>query len=274
MIELPLSRSGRNALEVATAAAREAGGIMEAGFTKEKQVKYKGKGNMVTDVDLKVDKALKSCLQGEYPTHSILSEESEAISGDSGYTWILDPLDGTNNYSFGIPFFSTVIALVKGEDVLLGVVYDPLRDELFSAQKGEGAFLNGSPIHVSKKNTVQDSVLAFDLGYVEDKGKRTLEFITALWRKMHSIRIMGSGALGLAYAACGRADLYFHPHLYPWELACGLLLVTEAGGVMTDWEGRRLRIGESSTIASNSAVHAEFLKLVKQDAAERNPSAG
>lgn len=266
MIELPLSRSGKNALEVATAAAREAGGIIAAGFSKEKQVKYKGKGNIVTDVDLKVDDALKSLLQREYPTHSIISEESDAIRGDSGYTWILDPLDGTNNYSFGIPFCSTVIALTRGEEVLLGLIYDPLRNELFSAQKGGGAYLNSSPIHVSSKTTVQGALLGFDLGYVEDKGKRTLEFITALWRRMHSIRIMGSGALGLAYVACGRIDLYFHPLLYPWELACGLLLVTEAGGVMTDWDGGRLGIGEGSAIASNSAVHAEFLRLVKQDA--------
>jgi len=263
MTELPASRSGKSAFEVATQAAIAAGEIIKAGFSEEKQVTYKGKANAVTDVDLKVDEAIKSLLHDEYPDHGIITEESAAIKSDSGYIWVLDPLDGTNNYAFGIPFCSTVIALARGEDVLLGLIYDPLRDEMFSAQKGKGAFLNGSPIHVSRKTSVQDALLAFDLGYVEDKGKKTLEFLTALWRRMHSIRIMGSGALGLAYAACGRADLYFHPLLYPWELTCGRLLLTEAGGTITDWEGKQLRIAESSVIATNSTLHAEFLSLIK-----------
>ncbi|MFC1974033.1 inositol monophosphatase family protein [Chloroflexota bacterium] len=262
MTELPSSNSGKSALEVATQAAMAAGEIIKTSLSKEKQVKYKGKANSVTDVDLKVDEFLKSFLRDEYPDHGILTEESAAIKSASGYTWVLDPLDGTNNYSFGIPFCSTVIALAKEEDVLLGLIYDPLRNELFSAQKGKGAQLNGSPIYVSRKTAVQDALLAFDLGYVEDKGRKTLEFLTALWRKMHSIRIMGSGALGLAYAACGRVDLYFHPLLYPWELTCGRLLLTEAGGTITDWAGKQLQIVESSVIATNSTLHAEFLRLI------------
>ena len=266
MTTLPLSRSGKEALDVAAAAARKAGEILKAHFREERQVQYKGRANIVTDVDLRVEDSLKSLLQSEYPDHSILSEESEPISGDSGYAWILDPLDGTNNYSFGIPFFSTVIALTKGEDVMLGIVYDPLRDELFSAQKGKGALLNNHPISVSKKTTVQDSLIGLDLGYVDEKGKRVLDFITSLWPNMYAFRIMGSAALGMAYAACGRLDLYFHLLIYPWELACGQLLVTEAGGVMTDWEGRPLTIGESSIIASNKAVHADFLRVVRERA--------
>ena len=264
MTTLPLSRSGKEALDVAVAAARKAGDILKAHFQEERQVQYKGRANIVTDVDLRVEDSLKSLLQSEYPDHSILSEESEPISGDSGYAWILDPLDGTNNYSFGIPFFSTVIALTKGEDVMLGIVYDPLRDELFSAQKGKGAFLNNHPISVSKKTTVQDSLIGLDLGYVDEKGKRVLDFITGLWPNMYAFRIMGSSALGMAYAACGRLDLYFHLLIYPWELACGQLLVTEAGGVATDWEGRPLRTGEGSIIASNRAVHADFLRVVRE----------
>lgn len=262
MTDLPSSRSGKRPLEVSTAAAKEAGGILKARFQKETKVRYKGKANIVTDVDLEAEQAIKSLLHADYPDYGILSEESEAVKGQSEYTWIVDPLDGTNNYSFGIPFFSTAIALARGEDVLLGVIYDPLRDELFYAQKTAGAFLNGAPIRVSRKTKVEDSVIGLDLGYVEDKGKETLALFLRLWRRMHSIRIMGSGALGLAYAACGRLDLYFHPLLYPWELGCGLVLMTEAGGVMTDGKGRPLRIGESSTIASNSAVHADFLRLV------------
>ena len=228
------------------------------------QVKYKGRANIVTDVDLRSEKALKSFLQAEYPDHSILSEESQAIVGNSSYKWILDPLDGTNNYSFGIPFFSIVIALTKGKDVLLGIVYDPLRDEMFSAQRGEGATLNNSLIAVTRKKTVQESLIGLDLGYVDEKGKRSLEFITSLWPKMYAYRIMGSAALGMAYTACGRLDLYFHLLIYPWELACGQLLVTEAGGVATDLEGKPVQIEQGSVIASNKAVHADFLRILRQ----------
>ena len=264
MTTLPLSQSGKNALEVAVEAARKAGEILKTHFREKTQVKYKGRANIVTDVDLRSEKALKSFLQAEYPDHSILSEESQAIKGNSSYKWILDPLDGTNNYSFGIPFFSIVIALTKGKDVLLGIVYDPLRDEMFSAQRGEGATLNNSLIAVTRKETVQESLIGLDLGYVDEKGKRSLEFITSLWPKMYAYRIMGSAALGMAYTACGRLDLYFHLLIYPWELACGQLLVTEAGGVATDLEGKPVKIGQGSVIASNKAVHADFLRILRQ----------
>ena len=264
MTTLPPSRSGKEAPDVAATAAREAGEILKAHFREERQVQYKGRANIVTDVDLRVENSLKSLLQSEYPDHGILSEESEPLRGDSNYSWIVDPLDGTNNYSFGIPFFSTVLALTKGEDVLLGIIYDPLRDELFSAQKGKGAFLNNNPICVSRKTTVQESLIGLDIGYVDEEGKRILEFITGLWPNMYAFRIMGSAALGMAYAACGRLDVYFHLLIYPWELASGQLLVAEAGGVTTDWEGRPLTTGESSIIASNRAIHADFLRIVRE----------
>jgi len=259
---LPLSKSGRDAADVAAAAARAAGEILKAHFRQETQVRYKGKGNIVTDVDLWAESSLISLLQAEYPGHGILSEESKPISGDSGYAWVLDPLDGTNNYSFGVPFFCTVLALTRGNDALLGIVYDPLRDELFFARKGGGASLNNRTISVSGKKTVQESLVGFDLGYVAENGKTMLSFVTGLWPNVYALRVMGSAALGMAYTACGRLDLYFHLLLYPWELACGQLLVTEAGGVATDWEGKPLTVGEGAVIACNRAVHADFLRLV------------
>jgi myo-inositol-1(or 4)-monophosphatase len=266
MTGLPLSRSGKEAINIATMAAREAGEILKIQFRKERQIKFKGRANIVTEVDLQAEDSLKSFLRAEYPDHGIISEESEPVTGDSDFTWILDPLDGTNNYSFGIPFFSTVIALASGDDVLLGIVYDPLRDEMFAAQKGKGTTLNNNPVSVSGKTSVKDSLLGLDLGYVDEKGKRLLEFIAVLWPDMYAYRIMGSAALGMAYAACGRLDLYFHLLVYPWELACGQLLVAEAGGIVTDWEGRPPGLGESSVIASNKAIHADFLRLLQEKA--------
>ncbi len=264
MTALPLSRSGKSALEVAAEAARQAGETLKAHFREKTQVKYKGRANIVTDIDLRSEETLKSSLLAEYPDHSILSEESQAVTGSSSYKWVLDPLDGTNNYSFGIPFFSIVIALTEREDVLLGIVYDPLRDEMFSAQKNRGAALNSLPIHVTRKKTVRESLIGLDLGYVDEKGKKSLECITSLWPEMYAYRIMGSAALGMAYAACGRLDIYFHLLLYPWELACGQLLVTEAGGVATDLEGRPLKAGQDSIIASNKEIHTDFLRILKE----------
>ena len=264
MTTLPVSRNGKSALEVATEAARSAGQVLRNNFRQERQVKFKGRANIVTDVDLQSEKALKSFLRAEFPDHSILSEESQAVSGNSSYKWILDPLDGTNNYSFGVPFFSVVIALTRGRDVLLGIVYDPMRDEMFSAQKGKGACFNNSPVHVTNKKTVKDSLIGLDLGYVDEKGKRSLEFISSLWPRMYAYRIMGSAALGMAYTACGRLDLYFHLLLYPWELACGSLLVSEAGGVVTDLDGKPLKKWENSVIATNQSVHADFLRIWHQ----------
>ncbi|MBC8512390.1 MAG: inositol monophosphatase, partial [Dehalococcoidia bacterium] len=136
MNNLSLARSGRSALEVAIEAAREAGKILLAHFHSEKEIKHKGKSNLVTEVDILSEKLIVELLKREYPDCNILSEESNSTTPVAGYTWIVDPLDGTNNYVFGIPFFCTSIALVKDEDILLGVTYDPLRDELFRAEKG------------------------------------------------------------------------------------------------------------------------------------------
>ncbi len=266
MSSIPLSRSGKEAPVVAAEAAKKAGEVLKDHFREGRQVRYKGRANIVTDVDLRADSVLKAFLQSEYPDHSIISEETEPVERASEYTWILDPLDGTNNYSFGIPFFSTVVALTRGDDTLVGVTYDPLRGELFAARKGGGTTLNGRAVSVSAKTNVRDSLVGLDLGYVEENGKRLLEFIAGLWPRMYAYRIMGSSALGMAYAACGRLDLYFHLLLYPWEIACSGLLVTEAGGVVTDWEGRPVAAGESPVIAANGAVHADFLRIIAESA--------
>lgn len=268
MTSIPLSRSGREAAGVAAEAAKKAGEVLRDHFREERQVQYKGRANIVTDADLRADNVLKTFLQSEYPDHGIISEETEPLEGSSDYTWILDPLDGTNNYSFGIPFFGTVIALRRGDETLVGVTYDPLRGELFAARRGGGTTLNDRPVSVSAKANVRDSLIGLDLGYVEENGRLLLGFIGDLWPRMYAYRIMGSAALGMAYAACGRLDLYCHLLLYPWELACSELIVAEAGGVVTDWEGAPVIAGESSIIAAGAAVHADFLRLIRETARE------
>lgn len=263
MVQLPLARSGRGALEVATQAAKDAGGIIRAHFHGERHVEYKGRSDIVTDVDLLAEKAIISLLREEYPGFGIISEEAEEIAADLGYTWIVDPLDGTRNFVYGIPHFCVSIALAQGDEVLLGVIYDPLRGEFFRAEKGKGAFLDDAPISVSATGTVQGSLVGFDMGYEAERGREVLEVAGALWPGIHSVRVMGSAALGLAYAACGRLDIYLHLSLFPWDLAAGMLLVTEAGGMVTEIDGKPVSIRSKKVIATSKPIHEDFMGRVR-----------
>jgi myo-inositol-1(or 4)-monophosphatase len=260
MSSLPSAKSGRSALEVAIQATREASQILLASFgSKRKRVRHKSRGNLVTEADILSEKAILRLLKGEYPDCNILSEESNASTPVAGYTWIVDPLDGTNNYTFGIPFFCINIALTKDEDILLGITYDPIRDELFRAEKGQGAYLNDAALRVSTASSLQASLVGFDVGYSHERGEEILEMATKLWGRVHCLRSMGSSSLGLAYAACGRISLYFHRFLYPWDIASGLLLIREAGGQVTDWQGKPANFRTKEIIASNYRVHREFM---------------
>jgi len=260
MPNLPVARSGKNALEVAIAAAKEAGEILLAHFGSVRQIKHKSQGNLVTDADILSEKLIIDFLKREYPDFGILSEESNSSASVSGYTWVVDPLDGTNNYTYGIPFFCVNIALVRDEDILLGITYDPMRGELFQAEKGKGAYLNDSPIRISAISSLQESLIGLDLGYSHDRGSQMLDTVNRLWGQVHCVRLMGSSSLGLAYVACGRVSLYFHRYLFPWDIASGLLLVREAGGEVVDWQGRPANFRATELVASNLRLQREFLQ--------------
>ncbi len=255
----PTSQSGRTALEVSIDAAQRAGEIIRDRFLTEKEVSFKGRADIVTDVDLAAEKVILDLVQEEYPEFSILSEESDPITTSSPYTWVVDPIDGTRNFAEGIPHFCVVVALAKGDQMVVGVTYDPLKEELFTAQQGQGAFLNGNPISVSDRQEVADSILGFDLGYVDEKAGTALDMMRSLWPGLQSMRLMGSAALGLAYAAAGRLDLYFHHSLSPWDIASGLLLAREAGGQVVDRQGRPAGLYTPSVIASSPRLIDRFL---------------
>jgi len=263
MTNLPLSRSGKSVLEVATEAAKQAGEILLAHFHRKKEIKEKSKNNLVTEVDILSERAIAKLLTNEYPGYNVLSEELAPSTPLTGYTWIVDPLAGTNNYAFGIPFFCINIALAKDKDVLLGITFDPLRRELFRAEKGKGACLNDSPIHVSERASLETSLLSFDPGYNEIQGKKLLGTVTRLWPGVHSLRSMGSSSVALAYVACGRVDLYVRSDLYPWDIASGTLLVKEAGGKVSDWQGKPANLQNKDIIAANNKLHQEFLSQLK-----------
>ncbi|MBM4445839.1 MAG: inositol monophosphatase [Chloroflexi bacterium] len=269
MHNLPQAQSGKSALEVAITTAKEAGEILLSHFGSKRQIRRKSKGNLVTDADIMSEKFILKFLQSEYPNFSILSEESNPSAPTTDYTWIVDPLDGTNNYTFGIPFFCVNIALAEDEDILLGITYDPVRKELFRAERGQGAYLNDSAVRVSTKDSLQTSLVGFDLGYSHERGEEMLNVANKLWGKVHCLRAMGSSSLGLAYVACGRVNLYFHRYLFPWDIASGLLLVREAGGEVTDWQGKPASFLATEIIASSDQLHHEFLAHFGQEQAPK-----
>ena len=256
---LPITADGRSAMDVALAATRTAGEIIRNGWDSDRQITFKGRADIVTDIDVAAEKAVLEILTGAFPDFGILAEESQPVAGSSPYRWVVDPLDGTRNYAHSIPHFCTIVALAEGDEVIAGVVYDPVREETFTAVKGQGAFLNGSPISVTETADLSRSLLSFDLGYVDEKAALAIEMLRSLWPGMYSVRMMGSAGLGVAYAASGRVDLFFHHSLSPWDIAAGLIITQEAGGRVVDRQGNRAGLFTPSVICSSPALIEGFL---------------
>ena len=226
-------------------------------------VSHKGRGNVVTAVDIAAERAAMTVLHAEYPAIPVLGEESGGqVDPNRGWTWIVDPIDGTRNFASSVPHFSTVIALAHDGEVMAGVTHDPIRRETFHAVRGRGAFLNGSPIHATTQEHLSDGILGMDLSYSDDGAAAQLALVQDLWPGMQTVRILGSAALGLAYVAAGRFHAFFHHKLEPWDQAAGLLLVAEAGGIVTDRHGTPARLASDGTIAAGRSLHPEFMKLI------------
>ena len=257
--EIPTAASGRSALDVARALAEEAGRRARARFRQPQEVTVKGRGNLLTETDLEIERFIQQALAEEFPDHNVLSEETAAGTSTDGYVWVVDPLDGTKNFVSGIPIWCVNIALCLDGEPLVAATHDPNHNETFSAQRGAGAELGGHPIRASSKSTVLESLLGIDIGYDDKRGRRLLHLALKLFPGMQALRIPGSAALGLAYAACGRYDLFLHRHLYPWDIAAGILLVQEAGGAITDHRGAPIAVASQSAIAGSARAHADFL---------------
>ncbi|MDO8473317.1 MAG: inositol monophosphatase family protein [Dehalococcoidia bacterium] len=255
---LPQAKSGKSAMDVARRAALAAGDVLVQRYSHAKTVKWKGKSNITTDADIAAEEAIVRIIEAEYPTHNIVAEESGKSEQQSEYSWLVDPLDGTNNFLFGIPFFAVTIGLTAGDQVLLGVTYDPMRREMFHGEVDSPSRLNGEEIFASKRTNLRDALIGFDVGYKPEKGLQVLEFAPELWRQAHGVRLMGSAALGLAYVASGRLDVYCHRCLYPWDIAAGLLIVRNSGGLVTDWDGTRATPKTDQIIAAGKSIHSTF----------------
>ena len=266
---LPTTADGRSAFAIAERAVRAAGAIIverlpemtgpRSARTVVISTKEEGRNNIVTDVDQAAEDVALAVLGSAFPDHAVLAEESGARPGTSSYTWYLDPLDGTRNFALGIPHVAVNLALADVGRLVLALTYDPVRDELFHAIEGGGAWLNDRSIAVSEETKLNKCVLGLDMGYVDDKGKLLLEALTHVWPGLQSLRFMGSAALGLAYAAAGRVQVYAHHPVQPWDIAPGILIVREAGGVVTDLRGEPAEPDSGRTVAASPAAHEAFM---------------
>lgn len=250
-MERQLLRTAEDACRAAAAVHRK---YQRMGFTtSSKSVGH----DRVTDADLEAESVIVQMIETSFPDHAILAEEGGRSDTDSAYLWVVDPLDGTSNYSRGIPYFSISVCVVHDGAPLVGVVYDPSRDELFSAIAGSGAFLNGASITVSETSTLADAVLI--TGFFYDRGAEMEQNLRNIGRFFShgvvGIRRFGSAALDLCYVACGRADGFWEHELNAWDFAAGALIVREAGGTVTDVDGNALLIRPSYVVASNTRLH-------------------
>jgi len=253
-----LYRAHSTALEAARAGGRAA----LAAYLQPLEAESKGPRDLVTNGDFAAQEAVLSCVRSAFPAHSILSEEGDFEGGESGYRWVVDPIDGTTNYYRRLPFFSVSVALQAGDEVVVGSVYDPLRDEMFSAMRGQGAYLNGEPIQAADTATLEEAVFSLGLSYDPDAMRAMLRLAAEVVPRCGCLRSLGSAALALSYIACGRLDAYLHPGLYDWDAAAGALILREAGGVMTDLHGKEWHFGSKETLAASPNVHAQLLRLL------------
>jgi myo-inositol-1(or 4)-monophosphatase len=256
-------------LELATAIAREAGGIARARFHEPRTIRTKtSEIDLVTDVDHALDSLIRRRIRESRPNDALLTEESTAESGSSGVRWVVDPLDGTTNYAHAFPHYAISIGVEVDGRRTCGVVYDPMRDELFSAELGKGAELNGKPIRVSETSELRRALLATGFAYdVHQKRTPNLTHFERFVGSAQAIRRAGSAALDFAYVACGRFDGYWELHLAPWDVAAGLLLVEEAGGRVSDFDDGPAPASGTRIVASNGRVHAAMLRTLKDSTA-------
>ncbi len=244
--------------------ARQAGLILRNGFGQVHQVDYKGAIDPVTEVDRQSEAFLLGEIQRRFPEHTVVAEESGGVAGQASRRWYIDPLDGTVNFAHGLPIFSVSIAYAEDGQMRLGVVYDPMRDECFSAEAGQGAWLNGSPLQVSGTQTLDRSLLVTGFPYdIRTSPHTNLENFSRFSLAAQAVRRLGSAALDLCYVAAGRIDGYWEHGLAPWDIAAGSLIAREAGAMVSDIEGGQdFMQPPHSILAAPVGVHAQMLQLL------------
>jgi myo-inositol-1(or 4)-monophosphatase len=252
-------------LEAALSAAKEAGEVLRKGFGGQHSVRYKGEVDLVTEVDEEAERVIREILLGAFPAYGILAEEGGEQTGEEDARWIVDPLDGTTNYAHGLPIFCVSLALERVGEVVLGVVYDPIREEAYVAERGGGATLNGEPIRVSDTDELIQALIATGFPYDRPKMPEALELFGRFAAITRGMRRLGSTALDLCYVAAGRLDGYYERGIWAWDIAAGALILEEAGGKVMDYQGGMLDLEARQIVASNGTLNAAMTKLTGED---------
>jgi len=244
--------------------SKEAGEIIREGFGKNFSIEYKtNASNLVTEIDKKSEALIINFIKKEFPTHSILAEESGSHEKDSEYLWVIDPLDGTTNFAHGFPMFAVSIGVQKNGETICGVVYDIMRDEIYSSEKGSGSFRNGKKLKVSANNELRKSVLVTGFPYnIAENPDHAFERFIASLKSARAVRRLGSAAIDFCYVASGVFDAFWEVHLHPWDICAGKLIVEEASGVVTNFSGKEIDIFSKQILATNNIVHEKMINLL------------
>jgi myo-inositol-1(or 4)-monophosphatase len=257
-------------LSTAESIAREAGALLREFYHRGVRTEYKGDVDLVTEADRASEALIGARLHAAFPDHGIYGEEGTRQGLDREFRWYVDPLDGTTNFAHGFPVFCVVLGcerrrpgLAPDEDgeMIAGVIYDPLRNEMFSAARGAGATLNGEPIHVSHAKSLQESLIATGFPSHKRHSSPNVHFYQEFTLRSHGVRRAGSAAIDLAYVACGRLDGYWEFQLNPWDTSAGYLLLEEAGGRITHFDGSKFTLDSREILATNGLIHNEMEHL-------------
>ena len=252
-------------INVAREAALEAGKFLKYNLGKVKHIERKlgQETNLVTEIDKASEAMIIKKIKQHYPSHDILAEESGDHKLKSEYRWVIDPLDGTTNYTHALPIFSVSIGVEFNGSIVAGAIYDPNTDEMFTAEKGNGAYLNGKRIHVSSCDTLINSLLVTGFPYnVKENPGKVVEHFVNLLMEGQGVRRLGSAAIDLAYVAAGRLDGFWEVFLNPWDKAAGILLVQEAGGTVSDFKNAPGNIYDKNTLATNGKIHQQMIAVL------------
>ena len=259
-------------LRIAEAMARQAGAILMEGYGNVRHIQQKGVIDLVTEFDKRSEEIIISSIQQKFPDHAILAEESGHYKTISEYQWVIDPLDGTTNFAHGIPVFSVSIGLLKNNSPVVGVAYDPLRNEMFSAELGAGATLNKHPIHVSSETDLGQAVFSTGFPYdVHTNPRNNFAQFAQFQQRAQAVRHLGSAALDCAWTAMGRLDGYWEFGIKPWDIGAGALIVREAGGRVTSVDRNEDFLSNDSIIVSNSLLHEQMLRVLSESSAAPLP---
>ena len=253
-------------LATAIAAVTRAGETQLASFGTDLRIDKKGAIDLVTEIDLRIEREFRTMIAERFPDHSVLGEEFASI-GDReatpAYCWVFDPVDGTTNYAHGLPIFCSSLALEINGEIAVGAVYDPTRRELFTAERGHGAWLNGRPLAVSSSETLLDSLLVTGFHYgIQRDPEELVSLFREFIAKARAVRRLGSAALDLCYVAASRFDGYWESKIQPWDVAAGALIVEEAGGRVTTTAGEPFRSRAGSVLATNGRIHDLMLEII------------